>query len=188
MGGYKLSLHAPATRHSRHCRRYSHHENHRQWCQPVRAYACLVSVGAGSIGGPPSAPDSIGSGQHRLATIGSGQHRLRTASARQHRRRQHRRPHRPGFSHCRILTKAQFCAASRCLRMYPRIGTPLMVTLPPGLRPHPSRLLKNSAAFATEARKVVAIVYVEVAGETARSANHSPSATAGGVILVVPLP
>jgi hypothetical protein len=50
-----------------------------------------------------------------------------------------------------------------------------------------SRLLKNSAAFANEAR-IVAIVYEEVADEPARSVDHNPSATTGGVILVVPIP
>ena len=51
----------------------------------------------------------------------------------------------------------------------------------------PSRLLKKSGAFADEAR-VVTVVDIELPNEATRGADHSPSATAGGVILVVPFP
>jgi len=50
-----------------------------------------------------------------------------------------------------------------------------------------SRLLKKSGAFADEAR-VVTVVDIELPNEATRGADHSPSATAGGVILVVPFP
>jgi len=50
-----------------------------------------------------------------------------------------------------------------------------------------NRLLKKSGAFADEAR-VVTVVDIELPNEATRGADHSPSATAGGVILVVPFP
>jgi len=47
--------------------------------------------------------------------------------------------------------------------------------------------LKKSLAFADEAR-VVAVVDVEVADETTGRADGRPSATAGGIVLVIAFP